>query len=277
MPELPEVESLRRMLAGSARGRRIIAAKIREPRLRRVVAPDFTRMIAGRTIGELDRRAKYLLIALSGDLTLLTHLGMSGSLTHRGRGFGDQDFDPAHDHLHFELDDGTALVYNDPRRFGLLKLVPTAQLDTVAELRGLGPEPLGPDFNAAYLFRQTRGRRVAIKNLIMDQRVVAGIGNIYACEILFAAKVRPGRAAGRVSRAEAGKIVEFTKAILTRAIGSGGTTFRNYRDSQGLPGRFASDLRVYGREGERCYVCGNPIKNRVLGQRASFYCASCQH
>jgi formamidopyrimidine-DNA glycosylase len=277
MPELPEVESLRRMLAGSARGRRIVSAKIREPRLRRLVAPDFTRMIAGRTIGELDRRAKYLLIALSGDLTLLAHLGMSGSLTHRGHGFCDQDFDLAHDHLHFELDDGTALVYNDPRRFGLLKLVPTAQLDTVAELRGLGPEPLGPDFNAEYLFRQTRGRRVAIKNLIMDQRVVAGVGNIYACEILFAAKVRPGRAAGRVSRAEAGKIVEFTKAILTRAIGSGGTTFRNYRDSQGLPGRFASDLRVYGREGERCYVCGNPIKNRVLGQRASFYCAFCQH
>jgi formamidopyrimidine-DNA glycosylase len=276
MPELPEIESLRRMLAGSARGRRIVSAKIREPRLRRLVAPDFTVMIAGRRIGELGRRAKYLLIALSGDLTLLAHLGMSGSLTHRGHGFCDQDFDPAHDHLHFELDDGTALVYNDPRRFGLLKLVRTAQLDTVAELSGLGPEPLGPDFNAEYLFRQTRGRRVAIKNLIMDQRVVAGVGNIYACEILFAAKVRPGRAAGRVSRAEAGKIVEFTKAILTRAIGSGGTTFRNYRDSQGLPGRFASDLRVYGREGERCYVCGSPIKNRVLGQRASFYCATCQ-
>jgi len=277
MPELPEVESLRRLLAESARGRRIVSARIRESRLRRRVAGDFTRMVAGRTIDELRRRAKYLLIDLSGEITLLAHLGMSGSLTHRGAGFCDEDFDPAHDHLHFQLDDGTALVYNDPRRFGLLKLVPTAQLDAVAELRELGPEPLGPDFNAEYLFQRARGRRVAIKNLIMDQRIVAGIGNIYASEALFAAHVRPGRAAQRVTRAEAAKIVEFSRAILTRAIGSGGTTFRSYRDSRGLPGRFATDLQVYGREGERCYVCGSPIKNRVLGQRASFYCAACQH
>jgi len=277
MPELPEVESLRRLLAESARGRRIVSARIREPRLRRRVAGDFTRMVAGRTIDELRRRAKYLLIDLSGEITLLAHLGMSGSLTHRGAGFCDDEFNPAHDHLHFQLDDGTALVYNDPRRFGLLKLVPTAQLDAVAELRELGPEPLGPDFNAEYLFQRARGRRVAIKNLIMDQRIVAGIGNIYASEALFAAHVRPGRAAQRVTRAEAAKIVEFSRAILTRAIGSGGTTFRSYRDSRGLPGRFATDLQVYGREGERCYVCGSPIKNRVLGQRASFYCAACQH
>jgi len=277
MPELPEVESLRRLLAESARGRRIVSARIRESRLRRRVAGDFTRMVAGRTIDELRRRAKYLLIDLSGEITLLAHLGMSGSLTHRGAGFCDDEFNPAHDHLHFQLDDGTALVYNDPRRFGLLKLVPTAQLDAVAELRELGPEPLGPDFNAEYLFQRARGRRVAIKNLIMDQRIVAGIGNIYASEALFAAHVRPGRAAQRVTRAEAAKIVEFSRAILTRAIGSGGTTFRSYRDSRGLPGRFATDLQVYGREGERCYVCGSPIKNRVLGQRASFYCAACQH
>ena len=277
MPELPEVESLRLLLAESARGRRIVSARISEPRLRRLVAGDFTRMVAGRTIDELRRRAKYLLIDLSGGMTLLVHLGMSGSLTHRGGGFCDDEFNPAHDHLHFQLDDGTALVYNDPRRFGLLKLVPTAQLDAVAELRELGPEPLGPDFNAEYLFQRARGRRVAIKNLIMDQRIVAGIGNIYASEALFAAHVRPGRAAQRVTRAEAAKIVEFSRAILTRAIGSGGTTFRSYRDSRGLPGRFVTDLQVYGREGERCYVCGSPIKNRVLGQRASFYCAACQH
>jgi formamidopyrimidine-DNA glycosylase len=276
MPELPEVESLRRMLAASVQGRTIVAARLREPRLRRKVAGDFTQLIAGRTIGHLDRRAKYLLVELGGGLTLLVHLGMSGSLTHRGHGFSDADFDPTHDHLHLQLDDGSALVYNDPRRFGLMKLVSSAQLDAVSELSALGPEPLGPDFNTDYLFKQTRGRRVAIKNLIMDQRIVAGIGNIYACEILFAARVRPGRAAGRITRAEAALIVKLAKAILTQAIGSGGTTFRNYRDSQGLPGRFASDLRVYSREGERCYRCGSPIKNRVLGQRASFYCPSCQ-
>jgi len=276
MPELPEVESLRLLLQESARGRRIIAARINEPRLRRLVAADFTQIIAGRTIDVLARRAKYLLVGLSGGVTLLAHLGMSGSLTHRGGGFGDNEFNPAHDHLHFQLDDGTALVYNDPRRFGLLKLVPTAELEQAVELRELGPEPLSPAFNAEYLFARTPGRRAAIKNLVMDQRIVAGIGNIYASEALFAARVRPGRAAHRITRAEAAKIVEFSKAILTRAIGSGGTTFRSYRDSRGMPGRFVSSLKVYGREGEACYVCGTPIKNKVLGQRASFYCPSCQ-
>ncbi|HEY2107004.1 MAG TPA: bifunctional DNA-formamidopyrimidine glycosylase/DNA-(apurinic or apyrimidinic site) lyase [Candidatus Binataceae bacterium] len=276
MPELPEVESLRRLLMESARGRIIVSARTTQPRLRRLVADDFDRTIAGRTIGEVSRRAKYLLIGLSGGMTLLVHLGMSGSLTHRGQGFGDGEFDPAHDHLRFELDDNTALVYNDPRRFGLLKLVPTAQVQAVEELSALGPEPLEGDFNAEYLFKSTRGRRAAIKNLLMDQRVVAGIGNIYACEILFGAKVRPGRAAGRITRAEAGLIVECTKGILSRAIGSGGTTFRSYRDSRGLPGRFSTNLQVYGREGEPCLVCRSPIKSRVLGQRSSFYCPVCQ-
>lgn len=276
MPELPEVESLRRLLMESARGRMIVSARTNEPRLRRLVAGDFDRMIAGRTIGKVSRRAKYLLIALSGGMTLLVHLGMSGSLTHRGQGFCDNDFNPAHDHLRFGLDDGTALVYNDPRRFGLLKLVASIEVEGVEELSGLGPEPLERDFSADYLFKSTRGRRAAIKNLLMDQRVVAGVGNIYACEILFAAKVRPGRAAGRITRAEANLITEYTKSILARAIGSGGTTFRSYRDSRGLPGRFATDLQVYGREGERCYVCHSPIKCRVLGQRSSFYCPNCQ-
>jgi formamidopyrimidine-DNA glycosylase len=276
MPELPEVESLRRLLLCSVRGRRIIAARTNEPRLRRLVAGDFDRTIAGRTIDDVRRRAKYLLIELSGGMTLLVHLGMSGSLTHRGDGFRDDDFDPAHDHLRFQLDDGTALVYNDPRRFGLMKLVASAHVDTTQEIRGLGPEPLEPEFNADYLFKSSRGRRAAIKNLLMDQRIVAGIGNIYACEILFVAKVRPGRAAGMITRDEASRITTYAKGILENAIGDGGTTFRSYRDSRGLPGRFATNLQVYGREGERCYVCGTAIKCRVLGQRSSFYCPHCQ-
>jgi formamidopyrimidine-DNA glycosylase len=276
MPELPEVESLRRLLVHSVQGRTVIWARISEPRLRRTVANDFSRMIAGRTIQEVRRRAKYLLIELSGGITLLVHLGMSGSLTHRGEDFRDAEFDPAHDHLRFQLDDNTALVYNDPRRFGLMKLVSSEQVDSAAELRDLGPEPLGKDFNGDYLFKITRGRKTAIKNLLMDQRVVAGVGNIYACEILFQAKVRPGRAARRIAREEAQRIAHFTKAILRHAIGEGGTTFRNYRDSRGLPGRFATNLQVYGREGEQCYQCGAAIKCRVLGQRSSFYCPSCQ-
>lgn len=276
MPELPEVESLRLMLTASVAGRTIVSAAIRERRLRRRVAADFCRAVAGRRIGLLRRRAKYLIIELSGEMALLVHLGMSGSLTHRGSGFSDEEFDPAHDHLHLRLDDGTALVYNDPRRFGLLRLVPSAEIDASAELSNLGPEPLSPDFNAEYLWNKARGRRVAIKNLIMDQRVVAGIGNIYACEILFRAKVRPTRRAGKVSRAELQRIAQATPIILKEAIGSGGTTFRSYRDSRGRPGEFAPSLQVYGREGERCYVCGVPIRNRVVGQRASFYCPTCQ-
>ncbi len=277
MPELPEVESLRRMLLESARGRKIVAAAIREPRLRRTVADDFIRKITGRGIDAIDRRAKYLLLRLSGAATLLVHLGMSGSLTHRGKDFADLEFDPAHDHLRLELDDGSALVYNDPRRFGLMKLVDSFELDSVQELRGLGPEPLEDGFNPGYLFRATRRRRAAIKNLLMDQRIVAGIGNIYACEILFRCRIRPGRAAGRITRREAGLIASHTKRVLANAIGDGGTTFRNYRDSRGQPGRFAARLQVYGREDQPCYACGTPIKCRVLGQRSSFYCPKCQH
>jgi formamidopyrimidine-DNA glycosylase len=276
MPELPEVESLRRLLADSARGRTIVAARVSEPRLRRRVAKDLADAIVGKTIQRIGRRAKYLLIDLSGQLTLLVHLGMSGSLTHRGQDFCDDEFDPAHDHLRFELDDGTALVYNDPRRFGLMKLVGCGELERTQELSELGPEPLGDGFNAQYLFKSTRGRKAAIKNLLMDQRIVAGIGNIYACEILFAARVRPGRAGARITRAEAERIATFAKSILTNAIGSGGTTFRSYRDSRGQPGRFATSLQVYGRDGEPCVQCGATIKLRVLGQRSSFYCPCCQ-
>ncbi len=276
MPELPEVESLRRLLIESALGRTIVSAVVSESRLRRRVANELANAIAGRTIDRIRRRAKYLLIDLSGEMTLLVHLGMSGSLTHRGQGFRDNEFDPAHDHLGFHLDDGTSLVYNDPRRFGLLKLVASSALEQTQELSGLGPEPLEQDFDAEYLFKSSRGRKAAIKNLLMDQRIVAGVGNIYACEILFAAKVRPGRAGARITRAEAQRITDFTRIILNRAIGSGGTTFRSYRDSRGQPGRFVTSLQVYGREGQPCYACGTSIKLRVLGQRSSFYCPVCQ-
>jgi formamidopyrimidine-DNA glycosylase len=276
MPELPEVESLRRLLLESALGRTIVSARISEPRLRRLVSRDLVDRITGRRLVGIRRRAKYLLIELSGEMTLLVHLGMSGSLTHRGQDFGDGDFDPAHDHLRFELDDGTALVYNDPRRFGLMKLIAPGELGQTQELGELGPEPLEEDFSAQYLFESTRGRKAAIKNLLMDQKLVAGIGNIYACEILFAAKVRPGRAGARITRAEAERIAAFTKKILSRAIGSGGTTFRSYRDSRGQPGRFVTSLQVYGRDGEKCHACGTSIKLKVLGQRSSFYCPSCQ-
>lgn len=276
MPELPEVESLRRILRRSAVGRTIVAAHVREPSLRRRVAADFAVEVAGRRIERLSRRAKYLIVELSGGKAILVHLGMSGSLTQRGARFALDQFDPAHDHAVFVLDDGTSLVYNDPRRFGLLRVVALGSLDELKELRALGPEPLGPGFHVEYLARKARGRTVAIKNLLMDQRIVAGVGNIYATEIVFAAGVRPARRTGRLSRAELARIVDATRQILRQAIDSRGTTFRSYRDARGRPGAFAERLKVYGREGKPCYVCGTRVRNVRLGQRASFFCPRCQ-
>lgn len=281
MPELPEVESLRRILARSVVGRTIVRARVAEKRLRRKVAADFAASVAARRIVRLSRRAKYLIIELDnthrgGPAAMIVHLGMSGSLTHRNDGFDDAEFDRRHDHVEFELDDRSRLVYNDPRRFGLIRLVPIGALAAAPELKGLGPEPLSAAFNADYLAQIARGRRAAIKNLIMDQRVVAGIGNIYASEILFRAGVRPTRRAARVSRSEVERIVTATALILRAAIESRGTTFRSYRDSRGRPGRFAARLMVYGRAGEPCRICGSAIRAVAVGQRASFYCPHCQ-
>ena len=264
------------MLARSATGRSLLHATVKEARLRRAVPADFAAAIAGRKIERIGRRAKYLLIELSGGSVMLVHLGMSGSLTHRRAGFDPGRFDPRHDHIEFALDDGSRLVYNDPRRFGLIKLVRLAELASLAELKGIGPEPLGAEFNAEYLWRMTRGRTAAIKNILMDQRIVAGVGNIYASEILFRARVRPTRRAGRVTRAEIARITTITAEVLREAIGSRGTTFRSYRDSRGQPGRFAERLRVYDRAGQPCPACGAAIGSVVVGQRSSFYCPQCQ-
>ena len=276
MPELPEVESLRRILARSAVGRTVVAASVKETRLRRIVTPDLAAAIAGRTIEAIGRRAKYLMIELSGGHLMMVHLGMSGSLTHRRGDFDGASFDPRHDHVEFTLDDGSRLVYNDPRRFGLMKFIARGERESIAELKDLGPEPFASEFNAEYLWRVTRGRKGAIKNLLMDQRIVAGVGNIYASEILFRARVRPTRHAGKVTRAEVERIAAITPEILHEAIGSRGTTFRSYRDSRGQPGRFASKLRVYDREGKPCLECAAPIRAVVVGQRSSFYCPRCQ-
>jgi formamidopyrimidine-DNA glycosylase len=276
MPELPEVESLRRILARSATGRTIVGARIGELPLRRRKTPNFAPQILGRRIERIARRAKYLMIELSGDFVILGHLGMSGSITHRDAGFDAAEFDPRHDHIEFVLDDSSRLVYNDPRRFGIVRLVRVEELQLQPELRGLGPEPLSAGFNATYLAEQARSRKAAIKNVLMDQHVVAGVGNIYASEILFHARVRPTRRAGKVTREEIERIVEFTRVVLRAAIGSRGTTFRSYRDSRGRPGRFSRRLMVYGREGLPCYTCSTPIRNVIVGQRASFYCPKCQ-
>jgi formamidopyrimidine-DNA glycosylase len=277
MPELPEVESLRRILARSARGCTIVGAKIGRLALRRRIPQNFAREVANRCIERIRRRAKYLILELSSGDAILVHLGMSGSLTHRRDGFRGGGLDPRHDHVEFALHDGSRLVFNDPRRFGIVRFVSRGALKHIPELRRLGPEPLSHEFNVDYLVRAARGRRVAVKNLLMDQRVVAGVGNIYAAEILFRAAIKPTRRAGRLTRAELQRITECVPTVLHAAIGSGGTTFRSYRDSRGRPGEFARRLMVYGREGEPCYICSAPIRNAIVGQRASFFCPRCQH
>jgi formamidopyrimidine-DNA glycosylase len=276
VPELPEVESLRRILARSIVGRNFTDVKINERRLRRAIATDFGQQIIGASIQGISRRAKYLVIELDGERLMLVHLGMSGSLTHRSNGADFGTFDRRHDHVVFHLDDRSRLVYNDPRRFGLIRLLARAELESTEELAGIGPEPFVKAFNGEYLWRASRARMAAIKNLLMDQRIVAGVGNIYASEILFRAGVRPTRRAGKIARAEADRIAEITPQVLREAIGNGGTTFRSYRDSQGQPGRFAGQLRVYDREGKPCLTCGTPIRAIVVGQRSSFYCPRCQ-
>jgi formamidopyrimidine-DNA glycosylase len=276
MPELPEVESLRRILAHDVLGRRVVSAAVKEARLRRAIAPDLTARIAGSAIARVSRRAKYLLLEFEGDNILMVHLGMSGSLTYRPAGAALTGFDPRHDHVSFTLDDGSLLVYNDPRRFGLMKLLTRGELASIAELAGIGPEPFGSDFSAGYLWQATRGRTGAIKNLLMDQKIVAGVGNIYASEILFRAGVRPTRRAGRVTRAEVERIAAITPQVLREAIGSGGTTFRSYVDARGQPGQFVERLRVYDRAGQPCLVCTTAIRIVVVGQRSSFFCARCQ-
>jgi len=276
MPELPEVESLRRILARSIVGRTIVGARVADARLRRAVAPELAAGIAGGAITGVARRAKYLLIELHDERLLMVHLGMSGSLTHRHAARDADGFDQRHDHVSLTLDDGSALVFNDPRRFGLMKLLTRAELAASVELAGIGPEPFAREFDGEYLWKITRGRAAAIKNLLMDQGTVAGVGNIYASEILFRARVRPNRRAGKVTRAELARIATITRDVLREAIGGGGTTFRSYRDSRGQPGRYARRLQVYDREGQPCAVCGAAIRTVVVGQRSSFFCPKCQ-
>jgi len=270
MPELPEVETTRRGLEPHLLGRRIRTLELRNPRLRWPVPPELPAMVAERRIQSLTRRAKYLLLETDGP-SLLLHLGMSGSLRRCAPG---TPLKP-HDHLVFHLDDGFEIRLHDPRRFGCcLPLTEPPQLHPL--LAALGPEPLGEDFHGDMLFRLSRGRRAAVKAFIMNQQVVVGVGNIYASEALFLAGIRPGRAAGRVSRREYHDLVSQIRTVLTDAITQGGTTLRDFVREDGTHGYFRQQLRVYGREGQPCVTCATPIRNRRIGNRASTYCPRCQ-
>jgi formamidopyrimidine-DNA glycosylase len=271
VPELPEVETIRRGLAPHLCGRAIRRVVVRDRRLRWPVPRGFERRLAGRTIRSVDRRGKYLLLELdSGDRVIL-HLGMTGRITLVAPGLAARK----HDHLDLELSGELVLRFNDARRFGAALLWPAAQ-PAHALLEHMGPEPFAPEFGAEYLFKLARRRTAPVKNVLMDGRVVVGVGNIYASEALFRAGIRPARAAGRVTREEYGRLVRAVREVLEDAIAAGGTTFRDFQDSNGEPGYFVQKLFVYDRAGQPCRRCTAAIRRVVIGQRSSYYCPKCQ-
>jgi formamidopyrimidine-DNA glycosylase len=274
MPELPEVETTRRGLAPHLEGRRIAAVTLRRPDLRWPIPPDVAEQLPGQRIDAIRRRAKYLLLDTAAGSALL-HLGMSGSL----RVLPATTPVTAHDHVDLALDSGRILRFNDPRRFGCLLWQPPGETHEL--LRELGPEPLsdafdGTAFDGNYLFARSRGRSAPVKAFLMDQRVVVGVGNIYAAEALFAAGISPLRAAGKVSRERYVVLAEAVKRILAHAITRGGTTLRDFINPDGAPGYFEQELSAYGRGGAPCPRCGRALKQASIGQRATVWCGRCQ-
>jgi len=269
MPELPEVETVRRGLGGAVTGRRIVAVDVRERGLRKPLPRDFARALTGRRIERVRRRAKYLLLDLDDGASWLVHLGMTGTLVVLAAAEPRR----LHTHVVATLDDGRTLRFHDPRRFGLMRV---GHPDRLLELAALGPEPQGADFSAEFLHTTARRQRRAVKSLLMDQQVVAGLGNIYVNEILFGAGIRPTRKAWRVTRADAERIVAETARVLAEAIELRGSSISDYRDERGEPGAFQHAFRVYERAGEPCPRCGGVIRRRVIIGRSSFYCPGCQ-
>jgi formamidopyrimidine-DNA glycosylase len=269
MPELPEVETTRRGIAPFLIGRRITTLAIRQRRLRWPIPAALPRILAGQRIEAVTRRAKYLLVHTAvGDAVL--HLGMSGSLRILPR----RRLAGPHDHWDWHLDSGAVLRYNDPRRFGCLLWQPPGTGHPL--LARLGPEPLDAEFDGSYLWQKSRGRTAPVKTLLMDQRIVVGLGNIYAAEALFAAGIHPGRAAASIARRRYVRLAEAIQRILRYAIERGGTTLRDFLAPDGSPGYFEQELFVYGRDGQPCRACGSRIRSVTLAQRATFYCPRCQ-
>lgn len=286
MPELPEVETVRGGLAPVLEGRRLARVEARRPDLRFPLPPGFVQVLTGATVLRLERRAKYLLARLDREDTLVMHLGMSGRFeiarpegeTRPGRFHYAPDPDPKHAHIVFETDAGVRVTYYDPRRFGYMALVNSSTLELHPWFAGLGPEPLSDAFDAAHLKAAFQGRRQGPKTLLLDQRIVAGLGNIYVCEALNRARISPFRPAGRISAARLAVLVPQIKAVLSEAIAAGGSTLRDFAQADGALGYFQHSFRTYDREGQPCRNegCGGIIARRVQAGRSTFYCPACQ-
>jgi formamidopyrimidine-DNA glycosylase len=292
MPELPEVETVRRGLEPVMQGARFIKVEARRPDLRFALPQNFVRRLQGKSVVGLGRRGKYLLADLSSGDVLLMHLGMSGSfrVSHDARETTPGRFHhprmPAanHDHIVFRMSSGATVTFNDPRRFGFMTLVPRAKLDAEPHLRALGPEPLGNAFDAAMLARACANRRTSLKAALSDQRVVAGLGNIYVCEVLHRAHLSPkrrastlaGRAGAPNERAE--RLAQAIRDVLQDAIKAGGSSLRDHRRTDGELGLFQHNFRVYDREGKPCPTpgCNGTVRRIVQGGRSTFFCPVCQ-
>jgi formamidopyrimidine-DNA glycosylase len=278
MPELPEVETVRRGLALKISGRRIVSAELRRPDLRRPFPPLLAERLGGAQIGGLSRRGKYILIEVDGDALLLLHLGMSGRIT---AGEVDSEAgprDPKHDHVVLTLDDGTIVRFNDPRRFGLLDYLGRNEVARHPLLAGLGAEPLEPGFDGDYLSKKLAGKLTPIKAALLDQRIVAGLGNIYVCEALYRARISPRRLAATVVGARADRLAAAVRSVLEEAIAAGGSSLRDYVQADGALGYFQHKWAVYGREGEPCpgCTCAEGVRRIVQSGRSTFFCAKRQ-
>ena len=269
MPELPEVETTRRGLAPHLQGRRIAQVTLYRDSLRWPIPPELPGLLHLQAVTDIRRRAKYLLLDTDRG-SALWHLGMSGSLRVLP---GDTPL-RAHDHVDLCLDNGQVLRLNDPRRFGAVLWQPAGTTHEL--LAGLGPEPLSDAFDGDYLYQRSRGRKTAVKALVMDQAVVVGVGNIYANESLFAAGIDPRRPAASLSPEECERLVAEIKGVLERAIRQGGTTLKDFTRADGRPGYFVQELQVYGRARQACVRCGHPLEELRQGQRTTVYCPMCQ-
>jgi formamidopyrimidine-DNA glycosylase len=296
MPELPEVETVRRGLAPVMEGARFTKVEARRPDLRRPLPKDFVKRLEGRTVTGLGRRAKYLLADLSSGDVLLMHLGMSGSFRVAqeneangakgtpGRFHHPRSDDRAHDHIVFHMSSGARIAFNDPRRFGLMLLVPRSELADHPLMKEIGPEPLGNAFDAAMLAAACRGKKTSLKAALSDQKVVAGLGNIYVCEALFGAHLSPKRRASTIAdrkgapNARAERLVDAIKSVLQNAIKAGGSSLRDHRQTSGELGYFQHHFRVYDREGQPCMTpgCKGTVKRIVQAGRSTFFCPECQ-
>jgi formamidopyrimidine-DNA glycosylase len=282
MPELPEVETVRRGLAPVMEGQVIVAAEIRRPDLRWPLPDRMAERLTGARVERLRRRSKYILADLSTGETLLIHLGMSGRMLISGQMAGYfHHAHPApqkHDHIILDIENGTRVTFNDARRFGMMDLMATGTAETHWLMAGIGPEPFGNSFDESYFIAALSGRRTPIKAALLDQRIVAGLGNIYVSEVLHRAGISPRRLAGRIAPARVASLVPIIRQVLSDAIEAGGSSLRDYRQADGELGYFQHRFRVYDREGDACPApgCTGTIRRIVQSGRSSFYCPLCQ-